>query len=288
MAGNAVAEPANNGIWLQSVNSGNQAWAYYPYDPSHPFTGGSFSAPNHGTAYFTVMPGSTIYRKYIVLNNEPYNDSVSYQITGLPSDWGLSYTHNNPIVISYVYNPSLGQGAQNSHQGFGEMVVAIPSSAAPGTYTYTIKATSGTGYTSSLTDSIIVGVASPTSTPTPTPTPAPESSSTPTPTITSAPSIDGKPTITPEPASSSTPTTIATDNIIPDGKASITATTQKPVTYTGIIIGATLNAQNATQTGKSTPATPAVPLQNETSLLLVGITAIVLLALAGYIFLIRK
>jgi len=179
----ADASPANNGIWMQATYSGNQAWAYYPYDPAHPFTGGSYSTINNGTAFFTVKPGTTIFRKYIVLNNEPYNDSVNYVITGLPSSWAYSYTKNDPIVISYVYNPSVGLGAQLSHQGFGSMVVAVPSNAAPGAYTYNITATSGTGYTSSLTDKIIVGTGG-TSTPTPSPpvfTPTPTPSINPTP-----------------------------------------------------------------------------------------------------------
>jgi hypothetical protein len=178
----AAAQYANNGIWLQSVNSGNQAWAYYPYDPAHPLTGGVLCPKNNGTSYFNLTPGTGIYRKYVVRNDEPYNDSVSFVITGLPSDWGLTYTTFIPMVLNYVEFPSVGLGAQKSHQGFGGMVVRVPANAAPGKYTYTIRATSGTGYKSNLTDTINVGTGGlPSPSPSPSPSPGPSPSPSPSP-----------------------------------------------------------------------------------------------------------
>ncbi len=198
-AGMAEADYANNGIWLQAAYSGHQAWAYYPFDPANPFTGGSYSPIGNGTSYFIVAPGTSIFRKYIVLNNEPYNDSVDYVITGIPSSWGLIYTARNPLVLNYVQYPSVGLGAQKSHQGFGNMVVTVPAGTPPGTYKYTITATSGTGYTSTLTDSIVVGTGgSPPVTLTPTPTPA--SSISPSPSSGPSPSPAVSLTITPTPA----------------------------------------------------------------------------------------
>jgi hypothetical protein len=275
------ADPANNGIWLQTAYSGHQAWAYYPYDPGHPFTGGSYAPISAGTSYFTVSPGTTIYRKYIVSNNEPYNDSVSYTITGIPSGWGLSYTTNNPMVISYVYEPSVGNGAQGSHQGFGQMVVSVPSSASPGTYSYTIKATSGTGYTSSISDSIVVGTAvvTPTAMPTPTPTPTPEPNQaatiTPTPTPTPIPasatssSQGGQASVTPPSAPMAIASTTTTSG----------ATNAAPVTSATSVTQASASSAPSNSPGAST---------NNTALLLTAMTLMALLALGGYLVFVRK
>lgn len=289
ITGIAIADNANNGIWLQSANSGNQAWAYYPYDPASPLTGGSYSATNTGTSYFTVTPGTTIYRKYIVLNNEPYNDSVSFSVTGLPSGWGLTYTTFDPMVISYVYNPSVGQGAQNSHQGFGYMVVSVPLSAAPGTYSYTVEATSGTGHTSSLGDSINVGT----------------SSSTPTPTVTPSPTVSAAPTITPTPTPSSNPTSIpaqaspyvSTPALSPSSNPSglaLFTPTQTPVPVNGTIgLNTPSNettvplSNNAGQT-PATAATASRSSGNDAFLLLAGLIAAIALVVAGFVYVIRK
>ena len=166
--GSVSADTVNNGILMQPVNSGNQSWAYYPYSIANPLSGGSYSPVNNGTSWFTVTPGTVIYRKYIVINNEPNNDSVSYSVTGIPPGWGLLYTTYNALVLGTNYTNKVGTGASSSKQGYGSIIVTVPAGTAPGKYPYTIKAVSGTGYTSTLSDSIIVGNGSPY-------TPAPDS-----------------------------------------------------------------------------------------------------------------
>jgi hypothetical protein len=145
----AAQTPYN--IWLQKSNTGFQSWAYYPYDPVHPWTGGKWSPPNTGTSNFVVLPGTDIARKIIIHSDLPAPDYVNFRVTGLPSSWVVKYT--SPTTINSL---NFKRGL-----GYASFYVIVPSSAAPGTYSYTITARSGSGKTSSIADSIVVGKAPP-------------------------------------------------------------------------------------------------------------------------------
>ncbi|MCD1295107.1 hypothetical protein CUJ83_08865 [Methanocella sp. CWC-04] len=202
-----IAEAQETGIWLQSVNSGSQSWAFYPYNPP---SYGQMSAVNTGTDYFTMDPGTSTMRKIIVHNHGSVATDVTLEVSGLPADWNVKITpiirNINPVTTF----PAHGTGSATSHQGYGSIVVTLPPGAQAGSYEYTIKATSPLG-TSTLKDKINIGGGQTTPTPTATPTATPAPTSTPTPTPTSTPTPT--PTATPTP----TPTPIPSGNLIKDG-----------------------------------------------------------------------
>jgi hypothetical protein len=146
----SVAQTAP-GFWLQKSNTGNQSWAYYPFDPAHPWTGGKWSQPNTGTSNFFVLPGTDIARKIIIHSVLPELDYVSLRVTGLPSSWVVKYT--SPTMFNSLY---FRRGL-----GYASFYVIVPSNAAPGIYSYTITAKSGSGMASSITDYIVVARAPP-------------------------------------------------------------------------------------------------------------------------------
>ncbi len=130
----------NIDIYLKPASSERTSWAYYPYNPARPFTGGSWSPVYGGTATRWVKPGSSIYRKLIVTNNG-MNTSVKFSVSGLPAAWG--------ITVSPAVNVASGKN------GYGSFVVTIPAGTAAGTYPYTITASAGS-VKSSIPDRIIV------------------------------------------------------------------------------------------------------------------------------------
>lgn len=130
------------GITLVPANGEKTSWAYYPYDPAKPFTGGKWSPQNGGTASMPVKNGTDIYRKLTVVNNGANKTSVTFRVSGLPSTWTVLVSHK-------ITNLAPGK------TGYGHIIVKVPTNAKAGTYPYTIKATTGNN-TSTITDKIIV------------------------------------------------------------------------------------------------------------------------------------
>lgn len=157
MPATAIGSPPDIGILLQATGS---SWAYYPYNGT--LAGGRWSAPNTGTANFTVVPGTAIYRKISIQNMLSYNTSINLSLLGLPASW-YSFTPNPTAVIPSGYILVNGTWTSRSSMGYPNIVIAVPGNTSPGIYPYTIiastyNATYGTYFNSTLNDTLMVGL----------------------------------------------------------------------------------------------------------------------------------
>jgi len=145
-----VSASASPALKVLPTSPGGKSWAYYPYNPASPWTGGKWSVPNTGTGSFIVVPGTTVARQVtITASGFTKGNTIYVSVTGLPAAW--------PVVLNpakFLYGENTKTSGSNQI-GYGSFYVSVPSNAALGVYTYTIRATCN-GVTSTISDTIDV------------------------------------------------------------------------------------------------------------------------------------